>query len=295
MIRRLADFMTVDETGWVQFQHALIRDVAYAGLPFKTRQDLHARVGDSIFAACGDNPEEFAELLSLHYFYAKRWSRAWLFSRMAGDRAKEIYANHEAAAFYERALQSAARLDWVEASDRRLVLTDLAHVQYESGAFDQAIASLRHALRLAPDDPIAQANLRLAMARSYHLIGILSLALRETALGLKLLEAEGSVEAKKTTARLRALRAGIYSEQFRPRMALEVGLRAVEEAEASGESEALARAYTNIDEAYQFLGQRDIGSRRACFGDLRGARGPPRNTTSRHQSRCAGLCRRPLG
>ena len=88
--------------------------MAYAGLPFRTRQDLHARVGDSIFAACDGRPEEFSELLSLHYFYAGRWSRSWLFSQMAGDRAKEIYANHEAAAFYQRALQAAARLDWVE-------------------------------------------------------------------------------------------------------------------------------------------------------------------------------------
>jgi tetratricopeptide (TPR) repeat protein len=40
-------------------------------------------------------------------------------------------------------------------------------------------------------------------------------------------------------------------------MALKVGLQAVDEAEASGELDALARAYTKIDEAYQFLGQRD--------------------------------------
>ena len=139
MVRRLSDFLTLDRSGWVQFQHALIRDVAYAGLPFKTRQDLHARVGDSIFASCGDNPEEFSELLSLHYFYAKRWRRAWFFSRMAGDRAKEIYANHEAAAFYERTLQAAARLDWVEPSDRREVLTKLAKVEYEAGSYDSAM------------------------------------------------------------------------------------------------------------------------------------------------------------
>ena len=138
-IRRLSGFLSLDRSGWIQFQHALIRDVAYAGLPFRTRQDLHARVGDSIFAACDGRPEEFAELLSLHYFYAKRWSRSWLFSQMAGDRAKEIYANHEAAIFYERALQSAARLDWVEPSERAGVLTDLAKVQYEAGSYEEAM------------------------------------------------------------------------------------------------------------------------------------------------------------
>ena len=51
------------------------------------------------------HPEEFSELLSLHYFYAKSdGDRTWRFSRMAGNRAREIYANHEAAAFYQRAL-----------------------------------------------------------------------------------------------------------------------------------------------------------------------------------------------
>jgi predicted ATPase/class 3 adenylate cyclase len=277
MIRRLSDFVTVDNAGWVVFQHALIRDVAYAGLPFKTRQDLHARVADSIFAACGENPEEFSELLSLHYFYAKRWNRAWFFSRMAGDRAREIYANHEAAAFYERALQAAARLDWVEPSERREVLTSLARVEYEAGSFDRAMRALREAIRLARDDPLAAADLRLELARCYQRIGALSQALRQTSLGLGLVAGIDRVEARRATARLRALRTGVLSDQFRPRMALEVGLLAVEDAEASGEMDALARAYTKIDEAYQILGQRDraVHEERALeifeeLGDLSG-------------------------
>jgi tetratricopeptide (TPR) repeat protein len=40
-------------------------------------------------------------------------------------------------------------------------------------------------------------------------------------------------------------------------MALKVGLRAVEQAESSGEMDALARTYSYIDEAYQVLGRRD--------------------------------------
>jgi tetratricopeptide (TPR) repeat protein len=74
---------------------------------------------------------------------------------------------------------------------------------------------------------------------------------------LKLVEGSHSPEARRVTARLRVVRAGLFADQFRPRMALKVGLRAVEEAEASGELTALARAYTKIDEAYQILGMRD--------------------------------------
>ena len=256
-VRRLSGFLTVDKSGSVNFQHALIRDVAYDGLPFRTREQLHARVGDSIYAACAGHPEEFAELLSLHYFYAKKWSRTWRYSRMAGDHAKEIYANHEAAAFYKRALQASTKLDWVDGSDRVKVLRSLASVLFEADSFDEAITSLREAARLIGDDPVARADLRLSSARCYLRKGALSRALRETALGLKLVEKSDLPEAKRATARLRALRSSVLSDQFRPRMALKVGLRAIEEAEASGELDALARAYTSIDEAYQILGLRD--------------------------------------
>jgi class 3 adenylate cyclase/tetratricopeptide (TPR) repeat protein len=256
-VRRLSGFLTVDESGWVHFQHSLIRDVAYDGLPYKTRERLHAQVGDATFAACRGRPEEFADILSLHYFYAKRWSRTWRFSRMAGDRAKDIYANHEAAAFYDRALISARHLDWVAHADRAEVLVNLAKVQFEAGTYEKAMASLREAIKLVPDDPVASADLRLSLARSYHRKGALSRALRETALGLKLVEKSDGPEARRATARLRAVRSGLLADQFRPRMALRVGLQAVQEAEASGELEALARAYTKIDEAYQILGLRD--------------------------------------
>ena len=251
----LTDFLTVAESR-VDFQHSLIRDVAYDGLPYKTRERLHAQVGDATFAACRGRPEEFAEILSLHYFYAKRWSRTWRFSRMAGDRAREIYANHEAAAFYERALISARHLDWVTQADRADVLTAMARVLYEAGSFDDAITSLREAARFV-DDPVARADLRLSLARCYQKMGALSQALRETALGLKQVEGRALPEARRATARLRAFRTAILSDQLRPRMALKVGLQAVEEAEASGEMDALARAYTKIDEAYQILGLRD--------------------------------------
>ena len=259
-IRRLSDFLTLDRTGWVQFNHALIRDVAYAGLPFKTRQDLHARVGDSIFADCDGRPEEFAELLSLHFFYAGRWSRSWFFSQMAGDRAKEIYANHEAEVFYDRALQSAARLDWVEGSDRARVLTNLAWVRYEAGDVGDAMAAWRQAIKLVPEDPIGRADLHRVIALAYRSLGKSSLGLRETAIGLKLLEPMETLEAQRVRARLRARRAGFFSEMLRPRMTLKVGLQAVDEAESSGELEALARAYSCIDEAYQMLGLRDMAT-----------------------------------
>jgi len=259
-VRRLLEFISLDESGWVQFHHSLIRDVAYAGLPYGIREELHARVGDSTFAACTEHPEEFSELLSLHYFQAKRWSRAWRFSQMAGNRAREIYANHEAAAFYQRGLIAARRLDWVTPAEMAEVLTSRAAVLYEAGRFDEAIHDLREATRLRREDPVLSAGLRQQLARANQKLGKFSQGLRETAIGLGLLATLDTEEARRARARLRALRAGILSDLLRPRMTLQVGLQAVAEATESGELDALARAYTYIDEAYQTLGLRDMAT-----------------------------------
>ncbi len=256
-IRRIGDLMTINQGGWVQFRHALIRDAAYGGLPFRTRQRLHAQVGDYICAASGDKGESQAELLSLHYFRAQHWDAAWRFSRVAGDGAKEVYANAEAATLYTRALDASRRIN-VGSSERAEVFKGLAQVQYEAGFFDAAKSALRNAIKLVSDDLLSGADLHLQLARVFQKLGAFTPALRETAIGLRLVEGVESSEAMKARARLRAFRAGILSDQFRPREALRVGLPAVEEAQASGELESLARVYSYIDEAYQTLGQRDM-------------------------------------
>ncbi len=238
----------------------MIRDVAYDGLPFKTRERLHARVGDATFADCVGRPEDLAEILSIHYFHAKRWSRTWRFSLMAADKAREVYANHEAVDFYRRALFAARHLDWVTAGERAEVLIALAGVLHEAGRYDEAIVSLRDATRVSDPDPVVHADLHRLLARAYLQLRKPSLGLRETAVGLKLLESSDHIEAKRARARLRSLRAGILSDLFRPRMTLKVGLQAIEEASECGEMDALARAYTYVDEAYQTLGQRELAN-----------------------------------
>ena len=256
-IRRLSGFLALDETGWVQFHHSLIRDVAYAGLPYRVRDELHSMVGDSIFDTCQGNPEELSELLSLHYFFARRWSRAWRFSRLAGDRAKAMYANNEAATFYQRAMKAAGHLDWVEASERADVLTSLTEVLYEAGLFEDAIECLREAIRLTHEDPTRRGELHRWLAMGYQKLGRVSMALRETALGLSLVENVDSPAARRVKARLLAFRAAVLGEQLRARETLRVAKQAVIEAERAGEREALAHAYTHLDEAYQALGMRD--------------------------------------
>ena len=85
-MRRLAYFLEPEGHGRYRFQHELIRDAAYEGLPFRRRRALHARVGTTVEASAPD-PDEQSALLSLHFYEAGSLDKAWHYSRVAGDRA----------------------------------------------------------------------------------------------------------------------------------------------------------------------------------------------------------------
>ena len=201
-IRSLGDFLSVDRTGWIQFRHALIRDAAYEGLPYRRRQHLHAQVGDSIVVAAGDNPEDAAELLSLHYSYARRWLEAWTYSRVAGDRARGVYANLEAARFYERALVAVARVDGVDAIQPATVAMQLSEVREHAGLFTAALEALRRARRSSGKSPVLLAELHLRRAQVLIRTGSLASAYRETTRGYRLAERDAGEEAARVRARL---------------------------------------------------------------------------------------------
>lgn len=254
-LRRFGEFVSVDSSGWVRFQHSLIRDVAYRGLPFKTRRELHAQVGDAIAAASPDRTAGRAELLSVHYSEAHRWPEAWNFSKQAGEHAKEIYANLEAATFYRRALAASRNVADLTPAAVADVSEALGDVLEQAGLFEESVAAFRQATRLVRDDPIRSADLLLKRARARARTGAYTTAYRELSIGRRLVAGIGSTPALGATARLNALNAQIRQLQEHPRTALRLAAQAMAEAEASGEREALARSYQVLDAAYNMLGQ----------------------------------------
>ena len=87
-----------------RFRNELVRRVAYGALPFTRRRELHARAAEVLERQVGEDVAEVADVLSMHYEAARLWGPAWRYSRLAGDTARALYANVEAAAFYQRAL-----------------------------------------------------------------------------------------------------------------------------------------------------------------------------------------------
>ncbi len=87
------------------FKHIMTQEVAYDSLSFSRRRELHNNIGDHLELSNETKIEEVLELLSHHYFHAQNWEPAFFYSVEAGDKAKKAYANQEALAHYDRALE----------------------------------------------------------------------------------------------------------------------------------------------------------------------------------------------
>jgi class 3 adenylate cyclase/tetratricopeptide (TPR) repeat protein len=252
---RLADLVDPGPGGTMRFRNTLVRDAAYEGLPYRRRRELHSRVGEAIEATAGVALSEELGALALHFHEAQRWDKAWEYSRMAGDRALAIYANVEAARFYERAVAAAGHLRQVSRAERASAWRRLGTVRERAGAFGPAFAALRQATRLLADDPVARAEVHERRALVRVRVGAYPLALREVALGSRLVQSPDEPGAVRARARLAALRGEIRLLQGHAREALTLAEQALHDAERVDELEAMGRAYSVLDGAHQMLGQ----------------------------------------
>jgi len=252
---RLGDFLQHDGGGTLMFVHALMRDGAYEGLPFRLRRALHARAGETIEREAGQLPDDEAELLSMHFFYARRFMEAWRYSLAAAERAKAIYANAEATEFFERALQSARSVEELTPHEVARVQESLGDVRNRMGAYADADRSYRAVRALIGSDPVADARLILKIAGVRAWLDRYSQALRWVTRGLRALEDVDTEDAAKQRAELLVWRARFLQEEGRYAQAIRWCRAAVEEASRAGNMKALAYAYRLLDWAYVDLGR----------------------------------------
>ena len=253
--QRLGEFVEETEPGVHRFRHGLMRDAAYEGLPFRRRRDLHARVGETICRRAGADDEDFAELLSLHFFHAQRFEDAWKFSCVAAARAAAIYANVEARDFYLRALEAAR---WVPTIDKRgsaHVAEALGDVRMRLGEYRGAQEGYRSSRLRLEGDPVGQARLLLKEALVSDVEGRYTQALRTLTKGIGLLADAPGEHAAGLRAQLAANYGGIRWAQGRNQDAIRWCEAALAEGEAAGELDAMAHALYVLDVAHLSLGR----------------------------------------
>ena len=138
------------------FRHALYRDAAYEGLPFRQRVRLHRIVAESIEERSAQAAGT-ASLLSLHYALAQVHDKAWHYSVRAGEDAAANLANIEAAAAYQRALVSAKRAG-ATPEQRRDVTEALGDIMFVLARFEDCRETYSKARKLNAD-PIREIGL----------------------------------------------------------------------------------------------------------------------------------------
>lgn len=151
MVERLDDDARPDT---YRFTHAMYRDVAYEGLPFRQRRRLHGDVAATIRASRPDD-DAMAALLSVHFSEAHDHDQAWRYSQIAAAGALAQQATWEAAGALERALKAARYARDCQRSDQARVAEQLGELYYILGRFDEARRVVDVARRSTDDDMAA--------------------------------------------------------------------------------------------------------------------------------------------
>ncbi len=246
--RSLSAFLEPAGPSRRRFSHQLVREVAYEGLPYRRRSELHRRTAAAIEQLAGPrNAELHAELLSLHCFQGGQYEAAWRYSRLAAERARARYANAEAAESYRRALAAAAHLPDMRAAELAEVDEALGEIYVELGELTAADVALRRALRRVRDLPTDTARLQLRLTRLREISGHHSAALRWAGRAEKTLQGLDGPEARVIRGQLAARRARISYRQGRHSDALTFANAAINLARQAGDRRTLAEALEYAD------------------------------------------------
>jgi len=226
----------------LRFRHPILREVAYAGLPYKRRRELHAKAAEVLegtTAAVDRRPE----ILALHYFVARNYEKAMDYGWRAGERAMARYAPAAAADAYRRAAQAARLSPSVNPSERSFYLDALGDAEYLAGRPTEAAAAYLEALRGVRGQALREAHLALKLTRVEQRRGHYSNALRRTSLGLRAVSGVAGPEAGAVRAQLQVRYAFCRVQQGRYADARRWAERGLAEAEAAHELNAQAKAH----------------------------------------------------
>lgn len=253
---RLGDFLERASHNTLRFRNALMRDVAYEGLPYRRRRVLHDRVGQAIERAAAD-PDSQCELLSLHFFHAGRHERAWRYSVLAGDRARAKFAHGEAIEFFGRAAQLAPSHESADPVEVAQVLEKLGDSRWIVGLADEAEAAYAAARRHLRGDPVRLASVIEKEARIDQRRRKYSQAMRRITRGLRDLEGIGGSAADVARSLLARRYAFSRFSQHRIDEAVHWGEVAAAAAEESLDKDALAQAYEMLNGIYAGSGREE--------------------------------------
>ncbi len=254
----LGAFLEADGPDRWRFRNSLVRDAAYEGLAYRIRSRLHRAAGQTLEAISTDLDAD-SPTLALHFWRSGDAERTWRFAQMAGELARESYANVDAAAQYERALEVSRRVPEITDADRAEIWGLLGDLRELTGVLDGSVDAYRRAAALSTD-PSAKADFMARRARVHSRSGAPGTALRTIAAARRLLDLAPGEAARRISVRLDYLTAVARLGQEKPREGRDWAERAVTSAREINDWHTLIRALNAMDFADQQLGRSGVGA-----------------------------------
>ena len=269
---RLNEFLVSEKLGVVRFKQALVQEVAYEGLPFRLRRDLHERAGSYIEGRDGSEAEANADLLSLHFGRAQNYPKAYRYARIAGERAKARFANIEAADAFGRAVHAARFVEGVAPAELASLYEARGDALEVAGVYAEAAAAYRAARRCEGYRGASPGGMLLKEGVIRERMGRYSQALRWYGHALR----DRTTDAR-DRVKLGLAYAGVRFRQGRYADCAGRAREALADAETCGDRAGQAHAYYLLDHANTMLGNAESGRFRALalpifeeLGDLIG-------------------------
>jgi tetratricopeptide (TPR) repeat protein len=253
---RLSTVFARDPDGEVRFKRPAVCEVAYEGLPFRLRRELHRAVADALERQVGNDVDSDPAVLSLHFSLAGEHSRAWKYALLGAERANARFAQVDAARLYRRAIE-AAKSNGVTAKELAAAWEAMGEALRISGEPEAAVQAFTAARRLIPDDPVAQARLCYRHVEVARPRDRLVAAVRWANRGLRVLEGVPGQEAARWRVQLLSRLANLRERQGRPFEAERLCREVIPEAERIGEDRALAFLCLVLDTALFHAGRLD--------------------------------------
>lgn len=114
------------------FRHNLLKDAAYTVLPVRKRKEIHQQTASLYELIYIDQLSNYYEEIGHHYLTCENFKKAANFFRLAGDKAKNLFALDQAFYFYDEVLKIKKEADAQVPSDViqdvLLNLTDLYEI-----------------------------------------------------------------------------------------------------------------------------------------------------------------------
>jgi len=177
--------------GIYAFRHRSAQEVVYETMLHAQRRDLHQIVARSLVES---QPKAIPQIAQ-HAYLGQSWSLAMEYNLLAGQQARQVYANQQSIDFYQNALRSSEQLPEEETiSQRKIIQLSLGELLVSTARYDAAYESLDEALHIAQElgDVHTQACSYRWYARAHELRGEYEPALEWLWEGFSLLEAQKS-------------------------------------------------------------------------------------------------------